>query len=181
VSGARGVTHIETDETTEPVGPGGLAFSLRPQQMRTWRLLLDDLPPSVYCSAKTNSRGCTPAMSWSGVPSAGAGSGFVLRATEVLDGVPGMLFYGLAGPAAQPFQGGFLCVQSPLRRTAAVLSGGLPPCGGLLAFDFNAHAASGADPGLTAGTDVHCQFWSRDGKDPFGLSLTDAVAFTLGP
>jgi alpha-mannosidase len=180
VAAARGTTHIETDVSMETVGPAGLRASLGPHQMRTYRLLLDD-GPQVYCTAKTNSLGCTPAIAWSGAPSASAGAGFVLGATKVISKAPAVLLYTRSGPAATPMQGGFLCLAPPLKRVVGLNAGGSGPCNGVLTLDFNAYVASGADPKLVAGTSVHAQFWSRDANDPFASSLTDAVAFTLGP
>ena len=182
VAGALRTSHIETDQGPAAVGPGGLSFSLASQQMGTWRLLLDGLPPTVYCTAKANSLGCVPAIGWSGTPSASAGSGFVLSADDVLGNVPGIFFYGLTGATNQPFQGGTLCVRTPLWRAPAQSSGGTPgSCSGSFAFDFNAYAASGADPKLVAGAVVNGQYWSRDPADPFSSNLTDAIEFTLQP
>ncbi len=89
-----------------------------------------------------------------------------------------MLFYGYQA-AIQPFQGGFLCVQTPLRRTPAQLSGvgmSADTCGGRFSFDFNALIASGIDSSLQlVGQTFAAQYWARDGQDPLGSSLTDAV------
>ena len=123
-----------------------------------------------------------PAIGWSGTPSASAGNGFVVSADDVLGNVPGILFYGLAGATTQPFQGGTLCVRTPLWRAPAQMSGGTPgSCSGSFAFDFNAYVASGANPKLSAGARVNGQYWSRDPADPFSSNLTDAIEFTLQP
>jgi len=138
---------------------------------------------TVYCTAKTNSAGCLPSIAFSGTPSASAGSGYVLSASQILDGKFGVLFYGKSGAAAVPFQGGTLCAKAPLVRTTLQLSGGTPPCGGAFAMDFNAWIASGKDPGLVAGQQVNAQYWSRDPgfPPPDNTSLTDAVEFTIAP
>jgi hypothetical protein len=140
-------------------------------------------PAAVYCTAKTNSAGCTPAIAFAGVPSASATSGFTLGASGLLEGKSGLLFYGLTGPAAVPFQGGWLCVQPPHVRTPVQLSSGSPPCGGAYAIDFNAWIASGADPALVAGAQVWAQYWSRDPgyAPPANTGLTDAVQFAVCP
>jgi hypothetical protein len=137
----------------------------------------------VYCTAKVNSQGCTPAIAAAGTPSASAGSGFHITATQVLSGKFGVLFYGKNGPAALPFQGGILCSQPPLVRTKLQNSGGSGPCDGAYDVDFNAWVASGADPGLVAGQQVNAQYWSRDPgfAPPNHTSLSDAVEFTLAP
>jgi hypothetical protein len=145
----------------------------------TW----DWTPPDVYCTPKVNSLGCTPSIAWSGVPSAQLASGFVISASNVLNQKSGLLFYSLGGAAAQPFQGGWMCVATPLRRTAPQNSGGaLPPsadCSGQFAFDFNARIASGADPALVAGQQVWAQYWSRDPASASTTNLTDALHFTV--
>lgn len=141
------------------------------------------LPPvaSTYCTAKTNSAGCTPAIGSTGTPSARGGSGFHVTASQVLPNVNGVLFYGLAGAASVPFQGGTLCVAGPIVRCAAQNSGGSGTCGGSFDVDFNAYVASVGGLGLDGGTHVWAQFWSRDVADPFGTNLTDAITFMLWP
>ena len=138
---------------------------------------------TVYCTAKTNSAGCLPSIAFSGTPSASAGSGYVLSASQILDGKSGVLFYGKSGAAALPFQGGTLCAAVPLVRTPLQVSGGAPPCGGSFAMDFNAWIASGQDPALVAGQQVNAQYWSRDPgfPPPDNTSLSDAVEFTIAP
>jgi hypothetical protein len=48
-------------------------------------------------------------------------------------------------------------------------------------FSFAWTSAYLGSVGLGAGTTVHAQFWGRDAGDPFGSSLTDALAFHLVP
>ena len=137
----------------------------------------------IYCTAKVNSQGCSPAIAASGAPSASAGSGFHITATQVLSAKFGVLFYGKSGPAALAFQGGILCAQPPLVRTKLQNSSGSGHCGGTFDVDFNAWIASGADPGLVAGQQVNAQYWSRDPgfAPPNNTSLSDAAEFTLLP
>jgi hypothetical protein len=136
--------------------------------------------PSIYCTAKTNSLGCTPAIGFSGSPSATSGSPFVVRASNVLSHKSGLCFYGFAANNA-PFQGGTMCAQSPLRRTLLQDSGGnqTPDCSGLYSLDFNARIQSGVDPQLVPGANVYAQFWSRDPATQSTTGLTDALAFTI--
>lgn len=140
----------------------------------------------VYCTAKVNSLGCAPHVAASGSPSLGSGLPFTLSVSGKINAQNGLMFYALS-PAALPFQGGTLCVGTPLTRTPGQNSGGNPPpasdCSGSFAFDFNVWANSGADPLLVPGAAVFAQFWSRDLGDPagFGSSLSDALAFTLQP
>jgi hypothetical protein len=67
-------------------------------------------PTVTYCTAKPNSIGCLPVIGALGVSSSNAGSGFVVSASDVLNNKSGLLFYGISGRAASPFQGGTLCV-----------------------------------------------------------------------
>ncbi len=138
-------------------------------------------PPVVYCTAKVNSLFCTPAISATGYASLSSPAPFVIQATSILNQKQGLLFYGY-GAAAAPFQGGFLCTTTPLRRTSAQNSGGSAAgsdCTGAFSFDFNAYIASGADSLLVVGQQVNAQFWSRDPQDVFTTNLTDAVQFAI--
>ncbi|HTF87279.1 MAG TPA: hypothetical protein VK843_02640 [Planctomycetota bacterium] len=138
--------------------------------------------PSVYCTAKTNSQGCVPAIGAIGSASASSGTPFSITAANELANKPGLLLLGL-GKVAQPFQGGVLCVQSPIKRVGAQISAGAGVCGGTYSFDMAAYIVSGAHPGLVPGVLVDCQWWSRDVLDPagFGSALSDAVSFGIAP
>jgi len=150
---------------------------------------LIEVPPAgcastvgTYCTAKMTSNGCVPALATAGAPNASSPSGFVITATQVLPAKVGLMFYGTSGAASIPFQGGFLCVQTPITRTSGQVSTGSGACGGSFAFDFNAYTASGVDPNLQAGSVVSAQFWFRDPAHPIaGSGLSDAVRFTLCP
>jgi hypothetical protein len=138
---------------------------------------------TIYCTAKTNSSGCVPAINTSGLsaPSASLGSGFVVGATNILNAKFGLLFYSKTAAASSPFQGGLLCAQPPLVRTAVQNSAGTAPCGGTFALDFNAYIASGKDPALVSGQQVWAQYWSRDPgfAPPDNTNLTNAVNFVI--
>jgi hypothetical protein len=148
--------------------------------------------PEVYCTAKVNSLGCTPSIGFTGTASATAGSGFDVTATNVRNNKNGLLFFGVNGRSAQPFQGGTLCVTAPIRRTAVVSSGGtaLPAndCSGVYSIDMNAFAVSAGPPIPLAalsvsGTVVDCQYWGRDPgfPAPSNSTLTNALEYTVGP
>ncbi len=137
--------------------------------------------PIVYCTAKMNSLGCTPAMAFAGTPSKAGTGTFDLTASQVINNKNGICFYGFA-PAAIPFQGGYLCVQPPIKRTPVQNSGGNPPpndCSGTFALDFNTIAPG--DPNILVGTTVDSQYWYRDPASPSTTGLTDAVEFVVGP
>lgn len=139
--------------------------------------------PLVYCTAKTNSAGCVPMIGVTGTPSATAGSGCFVTASQVLDNKSGLLFYSKLGPRFTPYQGGYLCVLSPTVRTPVQNSGasGQPPCTGVFSFDFNAWIASGSDVDLTLGQQVWIQYWSRDPQSSFQTNRTDAVTLFICP
>ncbi|MBI5433669.1 MAG: hypothetical protein HZA52_12635 [Planctomycetes bacterium] len=141
--------------------------------------------PSTYCTAKTNSVGCTPSIGSTGTPSASAPSGFVIHATDVLNQKSGLFFYSQHGKQAVPFQGGTLCVKAPLKRTSVQSSGGNPPpndCSGAFALDFNAYIHSGADPALGAGDSVQGQWWYRDPgfSPPNNTGFSNAIDIVIG-
>jgi len=137
--------------------------------------------PTIYCTAKVNSQGCTPAVSTRGVPSLSIADDFTVPASNVINHKSGMLLWG-HGRSSAPFKGGTMCVQSPVQHTPARVSGGnVGPddCSGSYAFHFS-HAYMSAT-GLGAGDSIHAQFWSRDPSAPFTVGLTDAAAFEVIP
>jgi hypothetical protein len=99
----------------------------------------------------------------------------------VLNQKAGLFFFSLNGTAAQPFQGGTMCIAPPRLRSQILNSGGSTSgndCSGNFALDFNAYMR--ANPTLFGVGDVVTgQFWSRDPADPFQTSLTDAIRFGL--
>ena len=141
-------------------------------------------PPSSYCTAKVNSQGCTPAIGFTGCPSATDPNPFDVTAVQVVNNKSGTFFYGLNGPKSTPFQGGTMCVQGPRRRTPLQSSGGNPPpndCSGVFSYDFNARIQSGADPNLVPGARVNAQYWYRDSGSSFDIGLSDAIEFDILP
>jgi hypothetical protein len=148
------------------------------------RRFVETAGPQIYCSAKSNSAGCTPAIAFNGSPSASGTGSFNVTATNVINQKSGLLFYGFTS-SFTPFQGGTLCVVGP-RRTQIQFSGGTVSghnCSGSFSYDFNARVRSGVDPELVAGQTISAQYYYRDALDPagFGTGLTDAVRFTLCP
>ena len=140
-------------------------------------------PPSTYCTGKTNSLGCTPQMTWQGNASLSSAAPFLVQTTSVLNQKSGLFFYGFRA-AAQPFAGGYLCVQAPTVRSAASSSGGSTSgndCSGVISLDFNPIAQAGAMPGLTLGNEVYGQVWSRDPAGIGTTSLSNGLRFFLNP
>jgi hypothetical protein len=147
--------------------------------------------PTTFCTAKTTGNGCVPAIGSSGTPSATAGSGFLVNATNMINNKSCLMFYGTTGQASGAFQGGILCVKAPIKRTPGTNTGGNPPpnnCSGAPAIDMNAFAvgALGGTPlaALTVpGTIVTCQWWGRDPgfAAPNNTQLTDGLQYTICP
>ena len=148
--------------------------------------------PVTYCTPKVNSLGCTPGISATGTASASALNGFVVKGSNVRNNKPGLLIYTNNGRSAIPFQGGTLCVNSPIKRSTQLSSGGtVPPssdCTGVYAVDMNAfaHGVLGGIPApylVVAGTLVDCQIWGRDPgfAAPNNSTLTDGLEYTVCP
>ncbi len=137
----------------------------------------------TYCTAKTNSNGCVPALGLAGAASYSSGLPFVISATNELNQQNGLLYYGFT-QTALPFQGGFKCVGNPTVRSAIQNAGGSPvgvDCSGAFAFDFNQLISVHTDPALVPGADVCAQVWSRDPASPSTTNLANAAKFTIAP
>ena len=147
--------------------------------------------PTIYCTAKLNSQGCVPAIASSGASSATATQGFVISATNVLNGKAGQLLYTVDGSASTPFQGGTLCLRFPHRSKVVNSGGSLPPaldCSGVYSLDMNAFASGtlGGAPILALhvpGALVYCQWWGRDPgfPAPLNTTLSDALYYWVEP
>jgi hypothetical protein len=134
--------------------------------------------PSTYCTGKTNSLGCVPAIGSSGTPSVSAGS-LVVTCTNAISQKNGLLFWGYT-PSATPFQGGTKCVASPTLRTQTLNSGGSPggnDCSGTYAFNFSTAYLNSV--GATPGQTLFAQWWMRDPASSSTTGLSNAIQFQL--
>jgi hypothetical protein len=144
---------------------------------------VQSVPVVAYCTAKTNSLGCQPAMSTSGICSFTFGTPFFVTSQFERSHQPAMMVWSTA-PAALPFSGGFVCVQLPMQRTPLQSTGGTSAandCTGTCSYVFTPQYAQAR--GVSPGDTVYAQFWSRD---PVGASVrrvnaSDAIAFTWAP
>jgi Tol biopolymer transport system component len=148
--------------------------------------------PQAYGAPKLTSNGCLPEIAWTGEPQASLGGQFMLHCTNAINQKSGLMFYGFAGRASIPFQGGTLHVMPPTRRSPLLFSNGSPPpandCSGRFVLDMDAFAAgaSGGNPApelRVIGTPVNAQWWGRDPGHaaPNDSLLSNAVEYTVRP
>ncbi|MCC6407918.1 MAG: hypothetical protein IT453_12210 [Planctomycetes bacterium] len=152
----------------------------------------EPLKQTTYCTGKTNSAGCAPALALYGSPRATATKDFVVDVTGLRNQEFAMLFYGFSGSNAKPFKGGTLCLKAPVRRTPFALTNGSPmgtiDCSGSFRLDLNAYAAGllGGKPSpalRVPGTTVYCQLWAIDSgiAPPQNVQLSSAAYYTVYP
>lgn len=162
-------------------------ITLPPDQENQPDYFVRDCPfvtPTAFCVANENSLGCAPGIGSTGTPSVSGATPFSVELAAVRSQVSGLLLYSTTGPALTTLFSDYLCVRSPLRRTAVQTSGGTPAggdCTGQFTFDFGAHLSSGADPALVAGISAWTQFWSRDSGSQGSSHLSNALAFQIQP
>jgi hypothetical protein len=135
-----------------------------------------------YCTAKLSSHGCTPSISGSGSASLSSPASFSATTTDMETSVSAINLFGTTGQAAIPFQGGVLCLASPIYRLSGKHSGGTGTCGGSITYTLSdVLAASGGGGSLVAGGTVYLQTWSRDPGDAFKSSLSNALQVSICP
>jgi len=132
----------------------------------------------AYCTGKTNSLGCVPAIASTNQPSRSAGN-FTVSCSNVVNQKNGLLFWGFSSTSA-PFQGGTLCVGAPTIRTPSISSGGAPTgnsCTGSYSFTFTTAYMNSV--GLAPGHNVFAQWWMRDPQSPSTTGLSNGLRFTV--
>jgi Tol biopolymer transport system component len=134
-----------------------------------------------YCTAKTNSLGCVPAITSTGGLSLSGSDDLHVLGANVLSRQNGLLVWGLR-PRAYVSLGGYLCVAPPFVRTAVLTSNGnasTVDCSGVYDFHFShAYAAANA---VAAGSTLYAQFVSRDPGAPGTTGLTDGLRLEICP
>lgn len=146
--------------------------------------LVVTLSPQAYCTAKTGLVCGVPSISALGCPDATETSGWEIRAEPARGNRTGLILYSCSGSAAIPFEGGFLCVSPPIRRTPPTSSGGTNgACDGVFRLDFNAFASGngGGNPDAclnVPGQQVNAQWWGRDSVQT-GSFLSNGLEFDM--
>ncbi len=133
---------------------------------------------STYCTGKTNSLGCVPAVSWLNQPDKSAGT-FTVTCANVLNQQNGLIIWGHS-QIAVAFQGGTLCVGSPLVRGPLIGSGGAgsgSSCTGAYNHVFTTAYMNAM--GINAGDTLYAQFWMRDPPIASTTGLSNALKFTV--
>lgn len=143
-------------------------------------------PTLTYCTEGASSSGCVARIAAAGTPSASLSTAFSIQVTGADAQREGIVFYGVGGPLAAPWNGSsFLCVGPPVQRTGSQSSGGSAgACDGALALDWNAFAAAnpaGLGQPFAAGERIWAQGWYRDPPSPKTTQLSSALGFVLGP
>lgn len=140
--------------------------------------------PTVYCQAKPSSLGCLANMSTSNPnlqPISNANNYSVVL-EDAQPQKPGVFFTTTMGPNDLPFNGGTLCLLSPLKRSSIVFSGGtVGVCNGSFSRVINDGQAIQTGAGFDAGPGgtSYVQAWHRDPdlNDGFNVALSNAIQF----
>jgi hypothetical protein len=125
--------------------------------------------PLTYCSGKVTSQLTFPYLSWTGSNSLTLNN-LVLECNDALPNKSGIFFYSHNGQAAIPFQGGLLCMNTPISRTTGFV------------FDVNAHHSMPVNITVfDVGVTRQYQAWFRDSQHPDGtkIGLSDAGQVTF--
>jgi hypothetical protein len=168
------------------VGTGGLPLDSLGSGGRIYSASVSFLPPAcgatAYCTAKTSSNQCVPSILSSGTPSFSAPAGFSIVTSNLETSVSAIDFFGTTGQAFTPFQGGLMCVASPIYRLGGKFTGGAGTCTGSVTYslqDVLNHPVGG--PSVAPGGMLNLQTWSRDLGDAFGSNLSNALQVVVCP
>jgi len=125
---------------------------------------------ATYCTAKSSSQGKLPAIGWTGSSSQAAGN-LVVTLADAVPSKNGIVFWGPL-QAANPFQGGTLCVGGTITRGPLTTTG----------LQGEASYAVTITPAMV-GTTSFYQWWFRDPLDLFGYGsgLSDGLSVTFCP
>lgn len=166
------------------VAPFNVDVEHSPGVLSALYLPVDAGAPVGFGWSQTNSEGCQPVVTATGVPSLASSAPFTIDAANTLNNKDGVFLYAF-GRKRKPIGGGLLWLAGPLVRTGRVDSAGNPPpdddCSGSYSFDFGARMRSGLHPSLTAGVRIYGQYWSRDSAAPGGTNLSHGIEFTILP
>jgi len=137
----------------------------------------------AYCSAKTNSQACVPAMDATGTATRSGQDDYHLLAANELNNKPGIVIWSRMR-GYSPLGGGYLCLAPSIFRRALPSSGGTPTgidCTGV--YDYYLSHAEMNLLGMLAGDTMYAQVWSRDPgwSPPNNIGLSDGWIFTIGP
>lgn len=137
------------------------------------------MAPEPYCVGAPNSTGMGASISSEGTTSV-TNNDFLLRASDLPDGVPGLFFYG-PNQIQAPFGDGFRCVGGSVQRL-------FPPAqsmGGVAQrmLDFTIAPVGSGPRQITPGSSWNFQFWHRDPSGPggSGFNLTNGLGATFTP
>jgi Tol biopolymer transport system component len=146
----------------------------------------DACKPTSYCTSGVSAGGCSAVLTAGGAASLSSCT-LALSATGVDGQRQGLIFYGTSGAVALPWGAGssFMCVKSPVQRTALQNSGGaIGSCSGGFALNWCAFLA--ANPNalgapFVAGDALYAQAWYRDPASPKTTALTNGVRVEVCP
>lgn len=167
VSVSPGILIAGAPATDQAASNAGAAFSFGFTNFQT------------YCTPKvTTIPNCLARMTGVGTPSASSPQSFEINAGPVPGSHVGCFFWSSNGPAAVPFQLGYLCVQSPVIRSNGITCGGTAGvCNGTYKMLLSDLASK--DPSFSAGLNYYVQCWFRDPGNAFGSSLSNGLRFVV--
>jgi hypothetical protein len=136
----------------------------------------------VYCTAKPNSQGCLPEVTWNGSATLTGADDFLVTALDLIAGQDAFLLLG-ARPQATPWHAGTLCVDAPVLRLRTKTTAGHSdrPCSGKVHVPLSHQFLT--DLGLSAGSTFYTQVVARDPgfAPPDGFISTAGLRVTLCP